>query len=215
MTVFSFCKCVVRQSWLMTSRVWCYCPDSWSGTGTLFRGQDEECRLCIITFAFVSSRPISTYACVLSHSIVSDSLRPYGAKPVRLLCPWNSPGKNAGVGCHTLLHPEIFPTQGSKLCLLCFLYWQGCFLPLALFGKPNVSTEKGKSCLSMKIVSASQMPCRSLRDHWGVCTLPWELLPWVVKREEREFVPTSRTHSHVDGRVHVGIRMDVWHLLWK
>ena len=167
MTLFSFCKCVVWRSWLMTSRLWCYCPDSWSGTGSLFRGQDEEGRLCVITFAFVSSRLISTWGCMLSYSVVSDSLRPYGVKLVRLLCPWNSPGKTAGVGCHVLLHPEIFPTQGSNLCLLCFLYWQGCSLPLVPFGKPNVNTEKGKSCLSMKIVSASQMPCRSLRDHWG------------------------------------------------
>ena len=30
-----------------------------------------------------------------------------------LLCPWNSPGKNTGVGCHSLLH-GIFPTQGSN-----------------------------------------------------------------------------------------------------
>ena len=30
----------------------------------------------------------------------------------RLLCPWNSPGKNTGVGCHLLLQ-GIFPTQGS------------------------------------------------------------------------------------------------------
>ena len=27
----------------------------------------------------------------------------------RLLCPWDSPGKNTGVGCHFLLQ-EIFPT---------------------------------------------------------------------------------------------------------
>ena len=33
------------------------------------------------------------------------------------LCPWNSPGKNIGVGCHFLLQ-EIFPTQGSKPGLL-------------------------------------------------------------------------------------------------
>ena len=31
----------------------------------------------------------------------------------RLLCPWNSPGKNIGVGCHPLLQ-EIFLTQGSN-----------------------------------------------------------------------------------------------------
>ena len=32
------------------------------------------------------------------------------------LCPWNSPGKNTGVGCHFLLQ-GIFPTQGSNPCL--------------------------------------------------------------------------------------------------
>ena len=32
-------------------------------------------------------------------------------------CPWCSPGKNTGVGCHALLW-GIFPTQGLKLCLL-------------------------------------------------------------------------------------------------
>ena len=35
----------------------------------------------------------------------------------RLLCPWNSPGKNTGVGNHSL-HQGIFLTQGLKLGLL-------------------------------------------------------------------------------------------------
>ena len=35
----------------------------------------------------------------------------------RLLCAWNSPGKNTGVGCHSLLQ-GIFPTQGSNLGFL-------------------------------------------------------------------------------------------------
>ena len=35
----------------------------------------------------------------------------------RLLCPWNSPGKNTGVGCHFLLQ-GIFPTWGWNLGLL-------------------------------------------------------------------------------------------------
>ena len=38
-----------------------------------------------------------------SHSVVSDSSRPRGLQPTRLLCPWNFPGKSAGVGCHCLL----------------------------------------------------------------------------------------------------------------
>ena len=36
---------------------------------------------------------------------------------IRLLCPWNSPGKNTGVGCHSLSH-GIFWTQGLNLVLL-------------------------------------------------------------------------------------------------
>ena len=34
---------------------------------------------------------------------MSDSVRPYGLQPARLLCSWDSPGKNTGVGCHFLL----------------------------------------------------------------------------------------------------------------
>ena len=35
-------------------------------------------------------------------------------------CPWDSSGKNTGVGCCALLQ-GIFPTQGSNPCLLCVL----------------------------------------------------------------------------------------------
>ena len=49
----------------------------------------------------------------VSCSVVSGSSQPHGLWPCRLLCPWNSPGKNTGVGCHSLLQ-GIFPTQGSN-----------------------------------------------------------------------------------------------------
>ena len=41
------------------------------------------------------------------------TLWPHGLQPIRLLSPWNSLGKNIGVGCHSLLQ-GIFPTQGLK-----------------------------------------------------------------------------------------------------
>ena len=34
---------------------------------------------------------------------MSDSVQPHGPQPTRLLRPWDSPGKNTGVGCHFLL----------------------------------------------------------------------------------------------------------------
>ena len=61
---------------------------------------------------------------------------PYGLWPTRLLCPWDSPGKNTGVGCHALLH-GIFLTQGSNSRLSRLLHWQVGSLPLALPGKPQ------------------------------------------------------------------------------
>ena len=47
---------------------------------------------------------------------MSDSLQPYGLQPTRVLCPWDFPGKNTGVGCHFLLQ-GIFPTQVLNLGL--------------------------------------------------------------------------------------------------
>ena len=42
-----------------------------------------------------------------SRAVVSDSSRPHGLQPTRLLCPWDFPGKSTGVGCHC--HPSYSP----------------------------------------------------------------------------------------------------------
>ena len=49
----------------------------------------------------------------VSRSVVSNSLQPQGLLPTKLLCPWNSPGKNTGVGSYSLFQ-GIFLTQGSN-----------------------------------------------------------------------------------------------------
>ena len=78
-------------------------------------------------------------ACVCyTISVMSSSLRPYGLWPTRLLCLWDSPGKNTWVGRHAHLQ-GIFWTQGSKSYLLCLLHWQAGSLPLAPPEKPNIS----------------------------------------------------------------------------
>jgi len=43
------------------------------------------------------------YVCCYVSSVVSNSVQPPRRKPTRLLCPWDSAGKNTGVGCHFLL----------------------------------------------------------------------------------------------------------------
>ena len=92
-----------------------------------------------------------------SCSVVSDSLRPHELQHARLLCLWNSPGQNTGVGNHSLLQ-ENFPTQGSNPVLLhCrrILYQlshQGspkreyCGANLTSKGFPRDSNGKGSAC---------------------------------------------------------------------
>ena len=62
------------------------------------------------------SNPVLTKslrAYVLSHLCLTLCY-PMDCSPTRLLCPWNFPGKNTGVGCHALLQ-GIFPTQDRTL----------------------------------------------------------------------------------------------------
>ena len=65
--------------------------------------------------------------------VASNSVTPQAVQSARLLCPWNSPGENTGMGYQTLLR-GIFSTQESKLGLqqcrqiLYHLSHQGNFL---------------------------------------------------------------------------------------
>ena len=65
-----------------------------------------------------------------SCSVITD---PHELQPTRLLCPWDFPGKNTGVGCNFLLQ-GIFLTQGSNLSLL---HWQAGSLPLSQLASPE------------------------------------------------------------------------------
>ena len=51
-------------------------------------------------------------------SVVSDSVRPHRRQPTRLPRPWDSPGKNTGVGCHFLLQCMKVKSESeiSQLC---------------------------------------------------------------------------------------------------
>ena len=40
---------------------------------------------------------------------MSNSSRPHGLQPTRLLCPWDFPGKSTGAGCHCLLRSGPWP----------------------------------------------------------------------------------------------------------
>ena len=57
--------------------------------------------------------------CVLSCSVVSDSLQQHEPQPARLLCPWDFLGKNNGAGCHFLLpNASCYPAAAAAAAKL-------------------------------------------------------------------------------------------------
>ena len=101
------------------------------------------------------------YAYSVSHSVVSHSLRPSRLYPYRFLCPQNPPGKNTGVGRHSLFQ-EIFPTQGLNLGLLhCrwipyHLNHQGKFYGFLIFSYLHLPFTL---CLSLCLISCHCKHC--------------------------------------------------------
>ena len=70
---------------------------------------------------------------VLSHSVISISVRPHGCSPLGSAVHGDSQGKHTGVVCHALLQ-GIFPTQELNPGL-CHCKW--ILYPLSHQGSPN------------------------------------------------------------------------------
>ena len=56
--------------------------------------------------------------CCYVASVVSDSVRSHRHHPTRVPRPWDSPGKNTGVGCHFLLWPLLQASASRRFGLL-------------------------------------------------------------------------------------------------
>ena len=89
---------------------------------------------------------------------MSDSLWPYVLHPASLPCPWDSPSKNTGVGCWTLLQGMFLNLL--NLPLLHLLHWQAGSLSLALPGRPNTTyiSSVAQSCPTLCNPMASSKP---------------------------------------------------------
>ena len=126
-----------RSSWKDHSFDWQ--PSSWLSSRCLVRGQVLKCFWQLNHVIFIAFRLIDFPCACKVTSITSDSSWPYGPWPARLLLPWDSPGKNTGVGCHFLLQ-GIFPTQGffpEPEIKPRFPALQADSLPCESPGKPN------------------------------------------------------------------------------
>ena len=66
----------------------------------------------VVAPRYLAMQPLC--CCCYITSVVSDSVRPHGWQPTRLLRPWDSPGKNTGVGCRCLLRATPLTEPNSK-----------------------------------------------------------------------------------------------------
>ena len=110
---------------------------------------------------------------LFSRSIVFDSLWPRGLQPARLLCPWDSPGKNTGVGCHSLLQ-GIFSTQGSNLHLL---HWQTDYI-----AQNNLEHRDNISLCSKISAQLTKIPL--IFGYWPWQTKMWPLVARAVLSDQ-------------------------------
>ena len=90
--------------------------------------------LCVLLYPHGECVAHSCHCCLVVKSCLT-LLWPHWQSPTRLLCPWQFPGKNSGVGCHFLLW-GTFLTQGSNPSLLhcreilChWATWEACTAP--------------------------------------------------------------------------------------
>ena len=82
--------------WETLRRAVCQKPNGQEKVLDQFREQRGRRRLCEVL------GPCYCCCCQVA-SVMSDSMQPHRRQPTRLLRPWDSPGKNTGVGCHFLL----------------------------------------------------------------------------------------------------------------
>ena len=116
---------------------------------------------------------------------MSDSLRPHRWQPTRLPCPWDSPGKNTGVGCHFLLQCMKVKSESevSQSCpTLAILwtaayqappsmgfskqkYWSGVPLPspISITNYPQILTDLSITSYFVLFILKSVIKCKIFR----------------------------------------------------
>ena len=86
---------------------------------------------------------------------MSDSVRPHRRQPTRLPRPWDSPGKNTGVGCHFLLQ-----------CV-----------------KVKSESEVAQSCLTLSNLMDCSLPGSSIHGIFQARVLEWDAIAFSTMQE--------------------------------
>ena len=135
---------------------------------------------------------------------MSDSVRPHRRQPTRLLCPWDSPGKSTGVGCHFLLQcmkvksesevAQSCPTLSDPMdCNLPGSSIHGIFQARVLSGVPLPSPQFD-SAAAAAAAAKSLQSCPTLCDPMD-CSLPGSPVPGIHQARTLEWVAISFSNA--------------------
>ena len=126
----SLCVCVVCLKIFCSRRSLFFSMDRVGEEGREFK-EDSCCCCC----------------CCCVASVMSDSVRPHRRQPTRLPRPWDSPGKNAGVGCHFLLQCMKVKVKSLSCVRLFATPWTAAYqapLPMGFSRQEYWSGEGGQ-----------------------------------------------------------------------
>ena len=106
-------------------------------------------------------------------SVVSDSVRPHGLQPTRFLHPWDSPGKNTGVGCHFLLQCMKVESESEVT--------QSCL---------ESESEVTQSCLTLSDPMDCSLPGSSIHGIFRATVLEWGAIAFSIGAKNC-YIPSS------------------------
>ena len=106
---------------------------------------------------------------------MSNSVRPHRRQPTRLPRPWDSPGKNTGVGCHFLLQ-----------CM-----------------KVKSDSEVAQSCPTLSDPMDCSLPCSSVHGSFQAGVLEWGAIAFSTKELSSLQGPDQEKHCGQSKGVHI------------
>ena len=144
---------------------------------------------------------------------MSDSVRPHRRQPIRLPRPWDSPGKNTGVGCHFLLQCMKVKSESEVA--------QSCpTLSDPMDCSPLGSSVHGTlqaRVLEWGVIALSGMHIRSSVTTWNKVVLKGHLIHsgfWLSKKFENIYSLTLKREENLN-LIHEGKGKEEWHGLLR
>jgi len=120
----------MNYRWLFNNN-WVSLLINYKYEGTYRYGSERILDLGIESIEILETQFESESICCRVASVMSDSARPHRQQPTRLPCPWDSPGKNTGVGCYFLLQCMKVRSE-SEVAPSCLTQWSRGLQPTRL-----------------------------------------------------------------------------------